>query len=720
MYVMTLLRRSSILWSGLFALTLNLSCAPTHATTPTPAVTNATAFVDVSVIAMDSERVQSHQTVVIGGTKIVAVGPANQVTVPTGAHVIRATGKFLLPGLVDMHAHLIRNVDLSLYLAEGVTTVRNMQGSPLHVHWREQIKKGSLSGPQIVTAGPIVDGTPPAHPGSLIAESPNHVEQVLALHRRFGYDFIKVYNRLPKDVYHSLVTKAKAENWVVAGHVPRSVGLMDAVLHHQDSIEHMSDFPQALQRDDSPARGKYNRKARAEQFDFIDESKFEPLLSSLKQQGTFVCPTLIVLRQFTTEANTWDYLHQPEMKYVPACDRATWEPDKHLPPKVLAGFTKYQALSKRLVHDLHARGVPLLLGTDPANPLVIPGFSVHEELALLVESGLTPFQALQTGTTNPAAFFHHSATSGTLAVGKQADLLLLNGNPLLDIKQTKNIAGVLAQGKWYGPQERSQLLKQAYAFAQGKTHPFSGFTSPFSQNQTHIINTFEIRWNKALFGMERWVVHPSTNSEPKWLEVQQNDLHDGQYRTLRVDDFEQPTSHATYFKSEGSKGQAEIQIQSQQNILKIKGNSLPGMPVAETSNLPEQAIVGAQGNLSNLIGLLPLLKKMAIGDHLKKAMVEVDLGSKLKLHQRTYTIKRLPDTTWTVSSQRSLPVHQYQIQSSKHARSTLYTNQHGEVVGWDVSEYGSIVEFRPPSLSASKAIAKNNPNVDSGIVYEGN
>jgi imidazolonepropionase-like amidohydrolase len=415
----------------------------------------ALAFVDVSVVPMDSDRVLEHQTVLTRGDRIAALGPAASTPVPDGATRIAGHGKWLMPGLVDMHVHLDDADDGTLYVANGVTTIRNMWGTPQTLDTRADYAAGRALGPTVYTTGPILDGKPVVWGGSIAIENAEEAEKELAAEKSAGYDFVKVYERLGKDAYLGILTAAKKHGLRVVGHVPNAVGL-DSVLSAggQESIEHLLGYLMAVQEDHSPALGKPEVGANSRvALAHVDDTKLADIVRRTKAAGVWNCVTLVFFERFAALDDRDALLRLPGVKYVSPEQLADWDPKKDfrtqgMTTKDFATVRALVAFDKRVTRALRDAGARLLLGTDTSNPFVIAGFAVHEELALLVEAGLTPFEALRAGTADAAEFLHADREFGRVAPGLRADLILVDGNPLADVHNASRASGVVLRGQW--------------------------------------------------------------------------------------------------------------------------------------------------------------------------------------------------------------------------------------------------------------------------------
>ena len=405
----------------------------------------STAFVGVNVLPMDKDAVLADQTVVVSDGKIVSVAPAAKAQVPAGALKVDGKGKFLMPGLGELHAHIPggKSPDadvertLFLYVANGVTTIRGMLGDPRHITYRERVAKGEVIGPMIYTSGPSFNGNS--------AKTPAAAVEMVVAQKQAGYDLLKIHPGVPRDAFDAMAAKADELKIPFAGHVPEAVGLMRALEAKYRSIDHLDGYVEAMVP--NPAGSQtfgVNLVAQA------DESRIPALVKATVAAGTWQVPTEILLVNWLNDENPESMAKWPEMKYVAPETLAKWVAQKQ-------GFSakfpqadrqKLLALRRKLIKALHDGGVPFALGSDAPQTWNVPGFSAHRELGAIVAAGLTPYQALRTGTANVGTYFGTAATTGTVAAGKRADLVLLDANPLTDIGNSSRIAGVMVNGRW--------------------------------------------------------------------------------------------------------------------------------------------------------------------------------------------------------------------------------------------------------------------------------
>lgn len=414
------------------------------------------AITSVDVLPMTAgEPILRDQTVVIENGRIAAIGPARSLRVPHAAVRISGRGRYLMPGLADMHVHLEYFDDpayLQLFLLNGITFVRSMDGRPIMLDWRRRVQAGTLAGPEIHTAGPILDGNPPARSDNLALAAPEDARRTVEQQADAGYDFIKLYTNLAPEVFRAAIQSAKARNMRVAGHRPRAVPLGDFLLSGVNSVEHLGDFADAIIAPDSEADGAPEVLRRRLGFR-VDGRRMDALASTIVASRVWVVPTMIQSdRAIAPAATVQAWATAPEIATVRGM-LGYWRASTGRAASLLGesnwGWVE-QARANRLalVGAFHRAGVPMLIGTDTPNPFVFPGASVHDELANFVAAGMTPANALAAATREPARFLGQDRFWGTIEVGKRADLLLLDANPLVDIGATRRIAGVIARGRW--------------------------------------------------------------------------------------------------------------------------------------------------------------------------------------------------------------------------------------------------------------------------------
>jgi imidazolonepropionase-like amidohydrolase len=457
-----------------------VALAGTFAARAEDAPPGALAITGVTVIDATGVPARPGMTVVVTGDRITAVGKSGEVRVPEGARGVDGEGKYLIPGLWDMHVHTAASSYLALYLANGVTGVRDMHAMDPDavLGMRRQVQQGKEpGGPRIVAAGPLVDGPKPLVPAALVAADAEQGREVVRKLKGMGADFVKVYTKLPRDAYLAIVDEAKKQGLPVAGHVPESVSAAEASDLGQKSIEHLSGVVLACSdREDELRREAVAALAKADNQDvmglvgrihfraadgFSDE-RARALYARFVRNGTWQVPTLTVLRGMASLDDP-QFTADPRLKYLPPVFRSWWSSQKPT-PEAAAAMKGWHRRSAGLVRAMHRAGVPILAGTDTPNPFVFPGFSLHDELALLVaEGGLTPLEALQAATRGPARFLGREKDLGTVEPGKLADLVLLDADPLADIHNTTRIAAVVANGRLLPRDRLDRMLAEVEA-----------------------------------------------------------------------------------------------------------------------------------------------------------------------------------------------------------------------------------------------------------------
>jgi imidazolonepropionase-like amidohydrolase len=431
-----------------------------------PAQPSVLALTSVTVIDTTGSRPGRRATVVITGDRISEIGEPGKVSIPTGAQTVDGTGKYLLPGLWDMHMHLslVSEHAFPLLIANGVTGVCDMGGDLDEIDkWREQIKTGARLGPRIIRAGPIVDG-PRKEEGlhRLTVKDAAEARQAVESLKKRGVDFIKVYHFLSRDSYFALAGEAKKQGISFAGHIPNGVSPREASDAGQRSLEHTAVLLQALVALEKK-EGRTQKQLTADAFDKLAGEEGTALFRAMAKNGTWHTPTLVVAQSFLLRT---EIAAKPDerRKYVAPITKDHWEKNNPVPQNVSAEdmAERRKALEKmiEIAGKMRQAGVTLLAGTDPPTRDIFPGFSLHDELGLLVQAGLSPLEAIQAATLNAAKCLGLSDSYGTVEKGKVADLVLLDADPLAAIANTQKIAGVVVAGKFLPKADLHEMLKQ--------------------------------------------------------------------------------------------------------------------------------------------------------------------------------------------------------------------------------------------------------------------
>lgn len=415
-------------------------------------------FEQVSVIPMDRERVLADRTVIVRDGRIAEIGATGAVSVPAGATRIDGRGKFLIPTLAEMHAHVPVEREqaervLFLYVANGIGTIRSMLGDPSHFTLRDRARRGEIVGPTMYLSGPSFNGQTAPTPD---AASARVIEQ-----KKAGYDLLKIHPGVPRDAFDALAKTADAQGIRFAGHVPAAVGLARALEAKYSTIDHLDGYVEALAKPGAPAGQLFGINL----VDQVDESRIRSLIEQTNAAGTWMVPTQILIENWYGPEDVNAMRKWPEMQYVGGDEAGQWVAVKQKNVQAYSAEhrQKYINLRRRLIKALHDGGVGVLLGSDAPQTWNVPGFSIHREIATYVAAGLTPFQALATGTRAVAEHLGTSKSAGTIEVGKRADVVLLDGNPLQEIGNTSKIAGVMISGRWLPKNDIDKRLQASRA-----------------------------------------------------------------------------------------------------------------------------------------------------------------------------------------------------------------------------------------------------------------
>jgi len=443
-----------------------------RASTP---VSETVAFVNVSVIPMDKERVLPRQTVVVRNGTIVEIGDAKRIKVPANAQRVDGTGKFLIPGLSDMHVHLftddefpdeLADDEFKVMIAHGVTTIRLMTGTPEQLVLRQKSNREEILAPTIYSASPQLTGRKSSN--AYVVTNEVEAQAAVRKSKQDGYDFIKVTTFLKPEVYEAIVAEARQQNIRVVGHADsRSVGLPRALKAGQQ-IEHLDSYLEALLPESAPVKGSvsdiylYNPK-NWESLDYLDESKIPELARLTVAANPFVTPTLHLFKFTFGKGRTEEsFKAQPDLRFYPQKVIDLWMgvSKKYLTTAApVEKRAKYIAIRDKLVKAIYDAGGRVMAGSDTPEWLHLYGYTLHLEMIDLRDAGLSNYDALETATRNPALFFGTLDKTGTIEKGKRADLVLLEANPLADIANTQKRAGVMLKGKYYPQAEMNQWLE---------------------------------------------------------------------------------------------------------------------------------------------------------------------------------------------------------------------------------------------------------------------
>lgn len=424
------------------------------------AAAGQTAFVNVNVVPMTSEIVVAGQTVIVNNGVIETIGDVESIPVPEEAQVIDGTDRYLMPGLAEMHAHVPATGTpelgrvLTLFAANGVTTMRGMLGRPSHLALRQQLLDDQVFGPRLITSGPSLNGNSVS--GAADAE-----RKVRAQHAA-GYDFIKIHPGLDSSEFAAIARTANEVGIAFAGHVPVSVGVDGALAAGIATIDHLDGYLAALMPPDTDLSGGYGGFFDVLLANQLLEEGITDIASRTANSSTWNVPTQALFEHRVSAVAADELSNRPEMQFMPSATVARWVRVKEQ-QQAERGFNADVAaraidIRRRLILELHRAGAGLLLGSDAPQVFNVPGFSLHDELKFLVAAGLTPYEALYTGTASVAEFL--GINTGIVAAGREADLVLLDANPLANISNVQRIHGVMLRGNWYPSSALGQRLAE--------------------------------------------------------------------------------------------------------------------------------------------------------------------------------------------------------------------------------------------------------------------
>ncbi len=437
-----------------------------------------TAFIGVNVIPMDRERILANQTVVVKNGVVAEIGDSARVKVPKGAITIDGKGKYLIPGLVDMHTHLLSDSDeypdsiapdeLRVMVANGLTTVRFMIGTPELLKLRERSAAGAISAPTIYVASPHLTGREQGN--NFVVKTTDEAREAVRKSKAAGYDFIKITTFVPSLIYESAVDEAKKIGIRVVGHADsRFVGVERAWKAGQQ-IEHLDGYMELLLKPDAPMKGSVSdlyiyAPDNWKSFDYMDESKIPEIARKTVASNPFVDPTQHFMKNTFGLLRTEESIRaQPDFKFYPPKVQQQWldfyRRNRFINTVPLDKRANWIDLRNKLIKAIHDAGGKIMAGSDTPEFLFLYGFSQHRELKALADAGLSNYAVLAAGTRNAHEFLGTINKSGTIQKGKQADLILLNSNPLDGIGATEDRMGVMLKGKWYTQSELNGWLDE--------------------------------------------------------------------------------------------------------------------------------------------------------------------------------------------------------------------------------------------------------------------
>jgi imidazolonepropionase-like amidohydrolase len=436
---------------------------------------NITAIINVTVVDVERGRAVPGQTVLVVGEQIDQIGSKGEVIVPQGASIIDGSKLYLMPGLVDAHVHYFDAPTFGrLMIANGVLLVRDM-GMPNEyiLGLREELNRGETLGPEIVTTGAILDGAPPLIPTiSLGVQTPEEGREAVRQQAEAGVDMIKVYSSLDKEVFLAILDEAGKSGLKVVGHVPDTIYIEDAAQAGLRSIEHWNGFEKAV----AMMLGEpvtFTFAGIGAGFDYllrldeVEPGKLQDFYQRLRLSEVTLVPTVITFKDFP-DVDALDLQSFPNGEYIPQSMFGMWK-------SLWAGQTKFPAQFwqnwAQMVKEMNQAGNPLMVGTDLMVPGILPGFSVHEEMAIWQEAGIPPAEVLRSTTSVPAQFMGLGDRLGSIGVEKTASMVLVRGNPLEDVQNAQQIESVFLRGKYFSRKDLDRLLEEAKEIAQQPVSP---------------------------------------------------------------------------------------------------------------------------------------------------------------------------------------------------------------------------------------------------------
>lgn len=409
-------------------------------------------FENVTVVPMTSETVIAGQSVVVRNGKIHKIAPLEDVNRGSKSTVIDGKGKFLMPGISEMHAHIPQpgpgpdrvKETLFLYLSNGITTIRGMLGHPSHLELKNEVLSGNVLGPTIYTSSPSMNGNS--------IPTKEKADSSVRAHKEAGYDFLKVHPGIKLDVFDVMVNTANEVGIGFSGHVPYDVGIRHAIESKYGSVDHVDGFVEGLVPTGQELSFEQNGFFGFNSAQIADESLISDLVNMTVEHKVWVVPTQSLFDRWASPDDPEVLGAQPEMKYMSKAQVETWKTNKK---NFLSNdyfneenYERFNSMRKKLIKALNDDGHGLLLGSDAPQVFNVPGFSIQHEMKGMADSGLSSFDVLKSGTINVAKFFGQEGEFGEVSEGTTADLILLDANPLDDISNMRQIQGVMVRGKW--------------------------------------------------------------------------------------------------------------------------------------------------------------------------------------------------------------------------------------------------------------------------------
>ncbi|MHC5064421.1 MAG: amidohydrolase family protein [Planctomycetota bacterium] len=519
------------------------------------------AITSVNVIPMNETGLLEDRTVLISGDKILQVMPADEAKIPDACRRIDGRGRYLIPGLVDAHTHTTVTSDLTLYLTHGVTSILEMSGNPDILTLREELRAGERLGPRLFTTGPQFKvRANPIIDREIGASDPEQLPALVRSLAAQGYDFLKIWGPVSQEVHAAICKTASEVGIPVTGHIPRDIGLQQTLENGQSSFAHVEEY-----------WNKYFRKRP-------DEKRMPTAVDASKAAEVSVVTTLMTYENiaYTLAESDERKLSRPDLRWIDASRRMLWSTGMN---EYLRKFERSNgprkleelAFKQRIAGALHAGGVPLVAGTDcgGTNLSMLPGESLHRELELLVESGLSPWEALRTATFN-AGQFMDQGRSGAITAGQQADLVLLAENPIENISHTRTVQGVVSGGRWFAREDLDELLAELATKMSANNALIDAI---LSEGAERAFASYDSRDEGAL------AYEPSAIGLAAFLLILSERMEDAVAVLIRISE-DHPEQYQPYFLLAGlsaGAGDRETALEALQVVLEL----VPGHPQAQ-------------------------------------------------------------------------------------------------------------------------------------------
>ncbi len=419
------------------------------------------AITNVNLITMIDQEIKPDQTVLVKAGKIISIGNSKDISASASKEVIDGSGKYLMPGIAEMHAHIPGNQNMELleetlflYLSNGITTIRGMLGQPYHLELRDKVLSGEILGPRIYTSGPSINGN--------TVRSVEQAKTKVRAQKEAGYDFLKMHPGLTRENFDAVVTTADEVGIPFSGHVSTGVGIRRALEAKYASIDHVDGYIEGM----VPSSIRINPNANGffgiNFTDIVDEDIVNELVAETLKYDVWIVPTQAMMERWIGPVDPEELAKNSEMQYMNSQTLNNWVRTKkgiiNGPNYSGEKALKFNEIRRGIISKLHKAGVNILLGSDAPQVFNVPGFSIQRELDAMIRSGLSPYEALYAGTVNPARFFNDEDKYGTIKTGADADLILLDANPFSDIANFSQQSGVMVRGNWLSAAEIKERL----------------------------------------------------------------------------------------------------------------------------------------------------------------------------------------------------------------------------------------------------------------------